>query len=86
MGSRIQCVDKAQNVSFRASAHTGVGIRFPVKMSVNIRLSGNTDCHTSDIGHWFAMTETDFVDSRISFPLSIRLMLFGSKPAVPTLL
>ena len=26
-----------------------------------MRLSGNTDCHTSDIGHWFAMTETDFV-------------------------
>ena len=49
----------------RTSAHTGVGegIRFPVEMSVNIRLSGNTDCHTSDIGHWFAMTETDFFDS-----------------------
>ena len=30
-------------------------------MSVNMRLSGNTDCHTSDIGHWFAMTKTDFV-------------------------
>ena len=28
-----------------------------------MRLSGNTDCHTSDIGHWFAMTETDFVYS-----------------------
>ena len=34
--------------SFRASAHTGVGIRFPCVES--------TDCHTSDIGHWFAMT------------------------------
>ena len=40
----------------RASAHTGVGIP---------RLNGNAyrnaskklgDCHTSDIGHWFAMT------------------------------
>ena len=28
-----------------------------------MRLSGNTDCHTSDIGHWFAMTETNFVYS-----------------------
>ena len=35
-----------------------------------MRLSGNTDCHTAfclgknaDIGHWFAMTETDFVYS-----------------------
>ena len=26
-------------------------------------LSGNTDCHTSDVGHWFAMTYTDFVCS-----------------------
>ena len=26
-------------------------------------ISGVTDCHTSDIGHWFAMTETDFVDN-----------------------
>ena len=26
-------------------------------------LSGNADRHTSDIGHWFAMTKTDFVDS-----------------------
>ena len=25
--------------------------------------SGNTDCHTSDVGHWFAMTKTDFVYS-----------------------
>ena len=26
----------------------------------SMRLSGNTDCHTSDVGHWFAMTETNF--------------------------
>ena len=26
-------------------------------------LSGNADRHTSDIGHWFAMTKTDFVYS-----------------------
>ena len=32
-------------------------------MSVIMPSSGNTDCHTSDIGHWFAMTETDFVYS-----------------------
>ena len=30
-------------------------------MSVYLRFSGNTDCHTSDIGHWFAMTKTNFV-------------------------
>ena len=33
-------------LSFRASAHTGVGISFMMG-----------DCHTSDIGHWFAMTQ-----------------------------
>ena len=33
-------------MSFRASAHTGVGIP---------RIEGG--CHTSDIGHWFAMTQ-----------------------------
>ena len=32
-------------------------------MSVIMPSSGNTDCHTSDIGHWFAMTKTDFVYS-----------------------
>ena len=26
-----------------------------------------TDCHTSDIGHWFAMTKTDFVYTLLSF-------------------
>ena len=25
-----------------------------------MRLSGNTDCHTSDIGHWFATTSLGF--------------------------
>ena len=35
----------------------------PVKMSVNMQFSGNTDCHTSDVGHWFAMTKNDFVYS-----------------------
>ena len=24
-------------------------------------LFGKTDCHTSDIGHWFAMTKSYFV-------------------------
>ena len=41
----------------------GVGIRSPVKMSVTMQFLGNTDCHTSDVGHWFAMTETDVVSS-----------------------
>ena len=47
------------------SSQTCRGRRDPFsgEMSVNLRLSGNTDCHTSDIGHWFAMTRTDFVDS-----------------------
>ena len=36
-------------------------------------LSGNADCHTSDIGHWFAMTKTDFVYGlkRSSFRCSV---------------
>ena len=37
-----------------------------------MRLSGNTDCHTSDIGHWFAMTETDFVYSLCGAPQAVR--------------
>ena len=36
-------------LSFRASAHTGVGIPIDIP-----KIGG--DCHTSDIGHWFAMT------------------------------
>ena len=43
-------------------------------MSVNMQFSGNTDCHTSDVGHWFAMTKTDFVDS-LSRPRAGRLDL-----------
>ena len=36
------------NLSLRASANTGVAIPY------GYRHFG--DCHTSDIGHWFAMT------------------------------
>ncbi len=48
-------------------------------MSDLMRLSGNTDCHTSDIGHWFAMTETDYVYS-LSAPAA-RGVLRGEKIA-----
>ena len=45
-----------------ASVHTGVGIRFLFGKSPDFGafFSIYTDCHTSDIGHWFAMT--DFFD------------------------
>ena len=44
---------KAQNkLSFRASAHTGVGISWIIRAF----LVYPGDCHTSDVGHWFAMT------------------------------
>ena len=48
----------APQVSFRASAHTGVGIRslFAVQSTAPPSAAGDADCHTSDIGHWFAMT------------------------------
>ena len=51
------------------AAGVGVGIRSPVKMSVTMQFLGNTDCHTSDVGHWFAMTKTDFVYSLKSRPV-----------------
>ena len=53
-----------------------------------MRLSGNTDCHTSDIGHWFAMTETNFVYSlnppcmHGGFVLSFFDFLFGLRFAL----
>jgi len=51
-----QTVEK--EVSFRASAHAGVGIprflNFFNQKSTFFSYYG--DCHTSDIGHWFAMT------------------------------
>ena len=42
-------------LSLRASAHTGVAIRIP-NGGLNLSIFQRTDCHTSDIGHWFAMT------------------------------
>ena len=49
------------SLSLRASAHTGVAIRPPdlpnfVALPSNQPIPQETDCHTSDIGHWFAMT------------------------------
>ena len=40
-------------------------------MSDNREHWENTDCHTSDVGHWFAMTESDFAG---------RLKLHAEKP------
>ena len=34
-------------LSFRRGRQADVGIRSPVKMSVNMQFSGNTDCHAS---------------------------------------
>ena len=45
-------------------------------MSANMQFSGNTDCHTSDVGHWFAMTKTDFVDSLKRLSLSAEPFCF----------
>ena len=43
-----------------------------------MRLSGKTDCHTSDIGHWFAMTKTNFVYSlRAARRAALRGVLYG---------
>ena len=43
------------NVSLRASAHAGVAIRIPIQYQMT-NIFRRTDCHTSDIGHWFEMT------------------------------
>ena len=37
-----------------------MGIRFP--RVAGVRRGGITDCHTSDVGHWFAMT---FLESAV---------------------
>ena len=44
-----------ESMSLRASAHAGVAIRSPKKAGYLTRY-GDADCHTSDIGHWLAMT------------------------------
>ena len=78
-----------QNVSFRTSAHAGVGIS--IEFQAAHRHTGVLtchspkfihekwcfypgDCHTSDIGHWFAMTGNS-INSNLSHccvnPISI---------------
>ena len=37
----------------------------------------DADGHTSDIGHWFAMTKTDFVDSLSRALPGTALYMFG---------
>ena len=47
-----------RTMSLRASAHTGVAIP-PIFEQLRPKMGGYSypgDCHTSDIGHWFAMT------------------------------
>ncbi len=41
---------------FAAGRTTGVAIRISLRSRVTKLLKRRTDCHTSDIGHWFAMT------------------------------
>ena len=42
-------------LSLRTSPQTGVAIRFSPKAR-SVDVWWGADCHTSDIGHWFAMT------------------------------
>ena len=50
---------REKRVTFLACrAHTGVAIRVSQRPGWYVVLSRRTDCHTSDIGHWFAMTKT----------------------------
>jgi len=49
-------------------------------MSDIMRLSGKTDCHTSDIGHWFAMTKTNFVYS-LRWPPKAAIFFHNEKAA-----
>ena len=65
---RIMCVSASLSFlpSLRASAHTGVAIRPPEALKHSEILVGRREYglypqgihHTSDIGHWFAMTKT----------------------------
>ena len=50
-------------LSFRAGAHTGVGIPIHIPKKEG-------DCHTSDIGHWFAMTAFLFLSRQPLFSFS----------------
>ena len=56
-----------------------MAIRISLRSKVMKLLKRRTDCHTSDIGHWFAMTAFDVVhsSSNINF-LNQLLILTGS--------
>ena len=55
-------------MSFRASAHTGVGIPRLERKCHKKQPEKLGDCHTSDIGHWFAMT---CINPNLSHPLQL---------------
>ena len=46
----MKAVIPSQCALFAKAKSRGVGIRFSLQMP------WSTDCHTSDVGHWFAMT------------------------------
>ena len=55
-------------MSFRTSPQTGVGIPFVIEAT----FLEPGDCHTSDIGHWFAMTG----NSGVGIPIVIETAFF----------
>ena len=57
-----KCRQSPKSVIASQCRNTGVAIR-SIKTHRNTMASRDTDCHTSDIGHWFAMTGTYFVCS-----------------------
>ena len=59
---------KSFNLSFRTSPQTGVGIPFVIETA----FLEPGDCHTSDIGHWFAMTG----NSGVGIPFVIETAFF----------
>ena len=67
------CFISQQNVSLRTSAHTGVAIR--VLRPYGLK-QGETDSHTSDIGHWLGMTGT------CSFSRFLRVFGLSATPSV----
>ena len=52
----LKKIAQIKELSFRASAHTGVGIPRSEGEPPDKDPKNRGDCHTSDIGHWFAMT------------------------------
>ena len=69
-----------KKLSFRASAHTGVGIRsqkVPFLSSLQEkRWVLDTDCHTRKIVHWFAMTELRIFRQTQNEPVSENRLVF----------